>query len=110
MAKFIGSLGYIEGYIESSNDTWTVYNIKEKTYCGDIIKNISKNDSGDTINGIISLSHKISIVADKYLINNPFNIKYVVWKNVCWNVINIEIFPPRLILTIGGIYNGERPG
>ena len=33
-------------------------------------------------------------------------IKYIRWMNAVWNVTNVEVLYPRLILTIGDVYNG----
>lgn len=34
-------------------------------------------------------------------------MKYVVWMGASWKITSIEVQRPRLLLTIGGVYNGE---
>ncbi len=36
-------------------------------------------------------------------------MKYVRWQGERWRITNIEIQRPRIVLTIGGIYNGPDP-
>jgi len=33
-------------------------------------------------------------------------VVYIWWKNRRWSVIDIEYLPPRVQLTLGGLYNG----
>ena len=103
--KYYGNIGYqIE--VESEDSVW-VPTIVEKPYFGDVIRNASKRETSDTINDKINISNRISIVADPFAFENFQNMKYVVWLKQLWNINSAELQPPRIILEIGGVYNGE---
>lgn len=52
------------------------------------------------------MGNSISIVADKYANEHFFLIRYVMWEGVRWTVTNVEVRAPRLLLSIGSVYNG----
>lgn len=109
MARFFGVVGYGES-IEDPSDSgvWTDV-ITEAPYYGDVIRNTRKLDAGEGLNDDITVNNSISIVADDYAIAHFFNIKYVQWSGVLWTVTNVEVKSPRLILSLGGVYNGNTP-
>lgn len=77
----------------------------DRCYYGDVIKLSSKVEIGESINDNINLNNRISIIADPYAYNNFSTLKYVVWMGVKWKIKSVEVERPRLILTIGDIYN-----
>jgi len=106
MAKFYGVVGYggtVETPVGSGNHIDT---ITEKSYYGDIIRNTRQLDNGEKVNDDITVSNSISIVADAYAMQHFFNIRYVNWAGVSWKVTNVEVQAPRLLLTLGSVYNG----
>ena len=60
----------------------------------------------NVINDDININNSISIVADPYAYENFHNMRYAILEGVKWKITNVEINRPRLILTIGGVYNG----
>ena len=107
MAKFYGAIGYAL-QIESKPGVWSD-NIIEKNYRGDVILDQRRWQSADKVNDDLSLDNSISIIADEYAHNNIGNMKYIVWNNVPWEIQSFSINRPRIVIQIGGIYNGERP-
>jgi len=105
MAKFSGSIGYGTEMIETSPGIYEETQV-EKPYTGDVIRNNRRVESGESINDNIALNNLFSIVADKYALLNFSTIRYIKWMGVSWKVTNVEVLGPRLILTIGGVYNG----
>jgi hypothetical protein len=106
MARFYGVVGY--GIAEENpigSGVW-VDQITEFSYTGDVVRNTRKLDSGENLNNDISVGNSISILADQYAIEHFFNIKYVRWMGVLWTVTNVEVRSPRLILSLGSVYNG----
>lgn len=107
--KFYGAIGYSET-VEETGDregNWIPDRITERKYYGDVLKNSRRLDSnGDGTNDNLSINNSISIVADAYAYNHFFAMKYVKWMGACWKVTNVEVQRPRLVLTIGGVYNG----
>lgn len=106
MAKFYDAVGYGET-IESPADSgiW-VDQITEVKYYGDVIRNTRRLEEGESLNNDISVGNSISIVADQYAIEHFTLIKYVRWAGVLWTVTSVEVRSPRLILSLGSVYNG----
>lgn len=105
MAKFYGAIGYAE----TSEVAPGVYEvvITEHFYSGDVIDSYKRWQTGENLNDDITVgSSKISIIADNFAFGNFTTIKYIVWMGVKWKVNNIQVSRPRLILTLGGVYNG----
>jgi hypothetical protein len=109
MARFYGVVGYAETLETPVNSGVWVDNIVENPYFGDVIRNTRKLESGDTLNEDITVGNSISIVADEYAIKHFFKIKYVQWEGALWTVTNVEVKRPRLILSLGSVYNGPTP-
>ena len=105
MAKFYGVVGY--GITEETTPGVWTDSIVERNYTGDVIKNYRKISSGENINDNIDVSNNISILSDPFAMNHFHSIKYVKWMGAAWKVSTVEVQYPRLILTIGGVYNGE---
>lgn len=109
MTRFYGEVGYgISEETPPDSGVW-VDVIYEFPYTGDVIRNTRTLDDGDKVNNDISVSNSISIVADQYATEHFFNIKYVKWAGVLWTVPSVEVRSPRLILSVGGVYNGPTP-
>lgn len=105
MAKFYGAIGYAESS-EKAPGVWTD-DITERNYSGDVIKNSKRWQAGDGLNDDLTVSNEISIIADPYAYQNFHTMKYIKWMGASWKIIKLDIQRPRLILTIGGVYNGE---
>ena len=103
MGKFYGKIGYAETR-ETTPGVWTE-EITERNYTGDIIKNTRRWQSGDSLNDDLVINNIISIVADPFAYQNFHAIRYIMWMGASWKVTNVEVQRPRLILTIGGVYN-----
>jgi len=105
MAKFYGEIGYAET-VEIERGVW-VDKITERTYFGDLVRNIHKLQTADKINDNVNIANEISIVADPFACENFQSMRYVSFAGIKWKVTNVEVRFPRLILTAGGVYNGE---
>lgn len=103
--KYCGKVGYSETVKTEPG----VYQnaTTERTYRGDVFKNMRRREAGESVNDNISVNNQISIVADAYAYDHFFAICYIEWMGTLWEVTNIDVQRPRLILTIGGLYNGE---
>lgn len=104
MAKFYGAIGYAE-VGETSPGVWTE-TMTERTYCGDILRNTRRLETGESINDNVNVNNIISVVSDPYITEHIFAIRYIRWMGTLWKVTNVEVQSPRLLLTIGGVYNG----
>lgn len=105
MAKFYGKVGYIQP-VESEPGYWEEKAI-ERDYYGDITRNTSRYQNGGQVNDNIVINNILSIVADPYANENFQHMRYVIWMSAKWKITNIEVQYPRLILTLGGGYNGK---
>lgn len=105
MAKFYGKIGYANT-VETKPGVYEEQ-IVERSYCGDLIRNTRRLQSADQVNDDINISNEISIVADPYATNNFHTMRYAVFMGTKWKISNVEVSYPRLILTLGGVYNGQ---
>ena len=104
MAKYYGSIGFAETE-ETSPGVYKEL-ITEHKYYGDLIQNIRRLQTSDKVNDDIDISNRISIVADAYANQNFHAMRYAEFMGARWKINNIDVQPPRLILTLGGLYNG----
>ena len=105
MAKFYGPVGY--GITEEKAPGVWVPAIYERIYSGIVLQNNRRVSTGESTNDNIDVSNRISILADPYAMQHFHTIKYVKWLGAAWKVTTIDVQYPRLIMTIGGVYNGE---
>lgn len=106
MAKFHGEIGYGETVETPSGSGVYVDVITEKSYFGDVIRNTRQLSEGVGLNNDISVQNSISIVADAYANEHFFAIRYIRWSGALWTVSDVEVLRPRLLLRLGGVYNG----
>lgn len=105
MAKFYGKIGYTV-YTEAQRGVWTD-TITERPYQGDITRYITHWQAGAGENDNLSANNQISIIADAFAYQHLGDMRYVEWLGTKWKVSSFEVSHPRLILTIGGVWNGE---
>ena len=79
-----------------------------RDYYGDVVKNTRQYRSDDVVNGNVAVSNSISLVADDFAIEHFLDIKYVIWHCGYWIVTSVSVQYPRLVLDIGGVYNGRK--
>lgn len=92
---------------ETAPGVWTE-EIAEQSYYGDLTRNMRRfQDSGD-LNDDINVANEISIVADPYANANFHSMRYVAFMGAKWKISKVEVQYPRLILTLGGVYNGKQ--
>ena len=106
MAKFYGAIGYSVTE-ETTPGVWKE-NIIERMYYGDLVRNTRRLQSADKLNDNIDVANEISIVADPFANDNFHSMKYVEFMGAKWKITSVEVQYPRLILTVGGVYNGEQ--
>ena len=108
MARFFGEVGFAEANVETSPGIFEDI-IVEKKFKGDIIRNTRRFQDGSTIVDGITLDNYIRILANQYALERVNAMRYVIWNGVRWEISSVEIQRPRLLLTLGGIYNGPTP-
>lgn len=104
MSKYYGKIGFAEDVeVEPGIHEEQII---ERTYSGDFVRASRKLQISDSVNDNVDVSTEISIVADPYAELNFLSIRYVTYMGAKWKVSSAEIKRPRLILSIGGLYNG----
>lgn len=105
MAKFYGPIGFANT-AETKPGVFKEQ-ITERPYYGDILRNSRRLQSADQLNDNINITMEISIVADPYANHHFHEMRYVECMGAKWKVSNVDATePPRLKLTLGGVYNG----
>ena len=106
MAKWFGKVGYITT-VEIEPGIWEAESV-ERNYYGDVLRNSSRWSTSNKVNDDRNIANQISIVADPFAYENFHKIKYIEFMGALWDVTSVDPQYPRLILTIGGVYNGEQ--
>lgn len=104
--RWYGKIGYATS-VETSPGVWED-KITDKYYRGEIIRNSSRWNNSNSINGDLTVSNQISILSDPYIIGNFQNIRYVEFMGTLWKVTEVTMQYPRLVLTLGGVYNEQQ--
>lgn len=104
--KYYGRVGYIETE-ETSPGVWEEQ-ITERTYSGDVLRLSKSWQNSEHLNDDLSINVQISIVADPFALQHFHSFRYVEWQGARWKITNAEPQFPRIILTIGGVYNGPQ--
>lgn len=103
MAKVYVKVGYADtvetapGVLEEQ--------ITERDYYGELLRNSRRLQTASQVNDDINISNEISILSDPYAIQNFHSIRYVEFMGTKWKVPTGEVQYPRLILSLGGVYN-----
>ena len=107
--KFYGPVGFVE--ITEKRPGVKVTVPVEHNYSGDVLRrSLRFQNESSTVNDSIAPSNQISILLDPYLRNHMGSIRYVKWQGTAWKVTEVSVQFPRLILTLGGAYNGATVG
>lgn len=112
MGKFYGAVGFgvsIEGKFEDGTPNGIfVETITEHNYYGDVIRDQSRIRDGENLNSNLVIDNKFSIVGDPYSFDNFHAMRYVTWMGSKWKITSVEVQRPRLILSVGGVYNEQK--
>ena len=105
MAKWYGEIGYAE-MVETAPGVWKEQSTVRKYY-GDLTRNSRRLQSADQLNDDINIANELSIVADPYANEHFHSMRYAAFAGAKWKISSVEAKYPRLILTLGGVYNGK---
>lgn len=106
MAKFYGAVGYAVS-TEVRSGIWQDV-IHEHKMFGDVVRNSRLLLEGEKQNNDLTVQNSISVVADAYIRDHFFAIRYVEWAGALWRVTEVTPEGPRLVMRLGGVYNGPR--
>lgn len=110
MSRFSGKIGFettAERFVDGQpTGVWGEQHITEKMYYGDIVRNSRRWESPNEIVESINISNRFSILADKFAKDNLGAMRYVRYAGSVWKITDVEIEYPRIIISVGGLYNG----
>ncbi len=104
MTKFAGKVGYVT-QVETRPGVW-MPSETVRPMRGDLIRQNANNINSGKVNGDVSLGHRVSLIGDAYAFDKYYHIKWIIIDGYKWEVTSIEIQRPRIIVTVGGMYNG----
>ena len=105
MTRWFGKVAYSKT-VETVPGVYTPQ-ITVHEYYGDVKRNFTKwSGNSESTNDNLTVNVQISIVADPFAIDNFYSMKWIEYMGVKWEITSVEPQLPRLILTLGGIYNG----
>jgi hypothetical protein len=107
MARFYGKVGF--GQTQDMGAGVHELVVEYRMYSGDVIRNSRDIEDAQKVNDNIRVTNTISIVSDEHANEHFFAIRYVEWAGALWEVTSVETQSPRLLLRLGGVYNGP-PG
>lgn len=109
MSKWFGKIAFAT-QVEYEPGCWEDQ-VVERPYYGDLISNRWKREKSNGVNDNINLSNQISIVADPFALSHISTIICIEHREAKWCVTDVDTSQfPRLILTVGGVYNGDTTG
>lgn len=104
MARFKGLIGFVKP-IEVSPGEY----VEETTeiLCGGDRMTISKKwTEAQNASDNVAINERLSVIYTKVLKANLGYLRYAVIDDIKWKIVSAEQQYPRLILNLGGIYNG----
>lgn len=105
MAKFYGKIGYLL-MTEKRPGVYMPDHV-ERDYYGDLTRNMYRHEASGGVNDNFNIANSLSIVADPFAYEHAGDIRYVKMLGARWKVSSVEVRYPRLLLTIGGVYNDK---
>lgn len=110
MAKFYGLIGYTDTIETDPVNRPGVFRevvLDERHYYGDVLSNNKRFEKGEHLNDDLNVRNEISILADQFAFENFAKLRYLYWNGTKWKITDVKLAYPRMVLTIGGIYNGQ---
>ena len=105
MAKWYGKIGFtVTEEIEPG--MWVNNELVTREYFGDVISNQWIRQNSGEVNDNIKISNQISIVADPYAVNHVSSMTWIEFSNEKWKVSKVDVQYPRLIISLGEVWNG----
>lgn len=109
--KFSGRIGYSEDYEEPAGSGIWRNKIVEVPCRGTLTTTNKRWENGPSANDDLKLNETLSFVVRPQLRSKLSKIAYVKKGGEYWKVQSIDDSkPPRVSLTIGGVYHGDTAG
>ena len=81
-------------------------------YCGklgfaDEVEETAPSVFTEKVNPDITVGNQLSVLADPFANDHLYDLRYAVFMGQKWQVTGVKVQYPRLILTLGGLWNGS---
>lgn len=103
--RYCGLIGFGTTVSEDGDDVYKE-EIECRPYMGDVVRHTYNMQSSDKLTKDVQVNMQVSILADEFATNFMHLIRFAEWRGVKWQVTAVEPQYPRLILSLGGVYNG----
>jgi hypothetical protein len=107
MGLFYGPIGFVETIEDPVGSGIWKEQPTERRYRGEVSRYSKRwSDNSQKVNPNLTITNTISIVADPYISNHLYALRYIKWLGGYWEIASAEVENPKIILSIGGVYNG----
>lgn len=106
MARFYGKVGF--GQTQNQGNGVHELVVQYRMYAGDVVRNSRMIKDDQKVISDLTVSNSISIVSDSHANEHFSAIRYVEWAGSLWEVADVTVESPRLLLRLGGLYNGPQ--
>ena len=103
--RFYDEVGYVDT-VDKGHGVYEEQVIYKAPYYGDIVNASIRYRGAEKLHDDVITTDKISILSDAYAVENFSRIRFVKYLGTYWKVTEVSVKPPRIILTLGGVYNG----
>lgn len=105
--KFSGKAGFRINDVEIEPGVYDP-TVVVKSIKGNVINNYYQHQNSDksTIDNV-RITNQLSIVANQFLNEHIANLVYIEFQGVKWKVESFDIRPPRVVVSLGGVYNEQ---
>lgn len=108
MARFSGLVGFAHT-VKTAPGVSSEVVTEKGPYFGDVKRASRTQQLSNSVNPELSVTNTVEIMADdEYVNENIFAIRFVEWAGTPWEVTEVTIQRPRLLLRLGGVYRGPR--
>jgi len=104
--KWFGKVGFNTTVPMEDDSDIMIHKIVERPYYGEETRLNSQWKTSGHKNDDKDINTEISIVSDPFARDHFMDIIYIEFMGEKWDVSTVTVQYPRLILSIGGIYNG----
>lgn len=103
MGKYYGQVGFATQ--EEAEPGIYEEVITERPYSGEMLDNRWRTGANANVNGELILNCDFSLLCDPYIVKNHAFIAYITYMDIKWAVTGAVLNYPRIVLTVGGVYN-----
>lgn len=103
--RFYGKVAFCDDNVEGAPGVYTEH-LLIRDYYGDVLSDNRYWNQPETLNDDLTIKNRLSILADSYAFDHFGAMRYVEMFGQRWSISSVEIKRPRLIISLGGLYNG----